>query len=90
MVTRAEHIPTETIEANEGAEALADEIKLVVNKKSDTSSGTTGVPFLKKKPNSSPKPKKAPKAVETAETEAETKEVAEDVTEEVAEEVTDA
>jgi small subunit ribosomal protein S6 len=90
MVTRAEHIPTETIEANEGAEALADEIKLRGEQKSDTSSGTTGSTVSKKEAETpSPKPKKAPKAVETAETEAETKEVAEDATEEVAEEVTE-
>ncbi|MBC8202235.1 MAG: 30S ribosomal protein S6 [Planctomycetes bacterium] len=38
MVTSAEHIPTEIIEANEGQEDLAAEIKLRSEKKSDSGS----------------------------------------------------
>ncbi|MBC8309154.1 MAG: 30S ribosomal protein S6 [Phycisphaerales bacterium] len=43
MVTRAEHLPTEIIEANEGAQDLADEIKLRGEKTSEkgTSAGST-------------------------------------------------
>jgi hypothetical protein len=43
MVTRAEHIPSELIEANEGAQDLADEIKLRGENTSEkgTSAGST-------------------------------------------------
>ena len=41
MVTRAEHLPEETIKANEGAEALAKEIKVRGEQTSDQSSSAS-------------------------------------------------
>jgi small subunit ribosomal protein S6 len=40
MVTRADHLPTEIIESNEGAEALADEIKVRGEQKSESGSSS--------------------------------------------------
>ncbi|MBC8200982.1 MAG: 30S ribosomal protein S6 [Planctomycetes bacterium] len=90
MVTRAENLPSETIEANEGAQALADEIKLRSEQKTEASSGKTGSTVSRKEDDApAPKPKKAPKAVETAETDEVVQETPEDV-KEVSEEVSEA
>jgi uncharacterized protein (DUF2267 family) len=90
MVTRAEHLPTETIEANEGAQALADEIKVRGEQKTVSNSRKTGSSVSRKENEApAPKPKKAPKAVETAKTEAIDKEAVEEVREKVKEEVSE-
>jgi small subunit ribosomal protein S6 len=91
MVTRAEHIPTETIEANEGAEALADEIKLRGEQKTDTGKTAGSKVSRKSDEKATPAPKQeteapvttdeaapeAPEAVETSENEEITEEVTE-------------
>jgi len=64
MVTRAEHLPTETIEANEGAEDLATEIKLRGEKKSEM--GTSAGSKVSKKENK-PAPDPTPKVAEVVE-----------------------
>jgi len=94
MVTRAEYLPQEIIDSNEGSDALADEIK--VRGKQNTDTGTSSSSKVTRKedePKSKPKEPKnektedapqvveedAPVATETAET-AETEET-EEVTE---------
>ncbi len=91
MVTRCEHLPTEIIEANEGAEALANEIKTRGEQKSD-SGKSAGSKISRKEdtPKETPAPKKAPKVTEEVTPEAkdapEAKEAPETVeTEEVTE-----
>lgn len=102
MVTRAEYLPSEIIEANEGAEDLATEIKVRGVKK--TEKGTSAGSKISKKedkpaPESKPKDKEVveevAEAVVEAVVEAETTESEEVVTEETAktteaEEVTEA
>jgi small subunit ribosomal protein S6 len=64
MVTRAEHVPTETIEANEGADDLATEIKLRGEKKTEKGA-STGSKVSKKEDKPAPEPpQKATKVVE--------------------------
>lgn len=74
MVTRAENLPTEIIEANEGAQALADEIK--VRGEHKTEKGINAASTVSRKEDA-PKPVEA-KEEAPAEAEAveETKEVA--------------
>jgi len=74
MVTRAENLPTEIIEANEGAQALADEIKVRGEQK--TEKGINAASTVSRKEDA-PKPVEA-KEEAPAEAEAveETKEVA--------------
>ena len=82
MVTKADHIPTEIIEANEGSEELATEIKLRSEQSSEASESTTSKISKKvaKKSTSDDAPAKeaAPEAA---------KESAEDTSDEPAEEV---
>ena len=68
MVTRAEHVPTETIEANEGADDLATEIKLRGEKK--TEKGASADSKVSKKED---KPAPEPKATKVVEEVVETK-----------------
>lgn len=87
MVTRAENLPTEVIEANEGAEALADEIKLRGAQKTEKGSASAASISRKEdEPKSAPAPKaeesapeaqETPEATETVEETAETEEVTE-------------
>jgi small subunit ribosomal protein S6 len=84
MVTRAENLPTEIIEANEGAQALADEIKVRGEQK--TEKGINAASTVSRKEDA-PKPVEA-KEEAPAEAEAveETKEAAQtEETEEVTE-----
>jgi small subunit ribosomal protein S6 len=67
MVTRAEYIPTEIIEANEGAEALADEIKVRSAQKTEKGSASTASISRKE---DEVKKAPAPKAEKTAPEEA--------------------
>ena len=80
MVTKADHIPTETIEANEGSEELATEIKLRSEKTSE-SSGSSSSTISKKESSESNSEDKGLKKIKEEITE----EVAEDPTEESAE-----
>ena len=85
MVTRAEHIPTEIIEANEGTEALADEIKLRGEQKTDSGNSADSKVSRKSAKEEAPAPKKESKATEEAAPETveiiENEEVAEEVAE---------
>ena len=81
MVTRAEYLPTEIIEANEGAEALADEIKVRGEQKTEKGTKTSATITRKE---DAPKPEKAkaeapaePKATEEPAQTAKTEEVTE-------------
>ena len=56
MVTRAEHLPEETIKANEGAEALAKEIKVRSEKTTDQS-GSASSTITRKEDEVATKPK---------------------------------
>ena len=80
MVTKADHIPTETIEANDGSEELATEIKLRSEKSSKASESPSSK--ISKKDAKESKTKDAP-------AEKAAPEVAEEVVEEVAEETAD-
>ncbi len=81
MVTRAEHIPTEIIEANEGAQALADEINVRGEQKTDSGKSAGSKVSRKSDEQKTPAPvateEEASEAVETEENE----EVKEEVTE---------
>jgi small subunit ribosomal protein S6 len=87
MVTSAEHIPTEIIEANEGQEDLAAEIKLRSEKTSEGSSASSST--LSKKREATPETSKEPTDVEQSpvasetEGEEEAKNIVEGSTEEV-------
>jgi small subunit ribosomal protein S6 len=66
MVTRAEHLPTETIEANDGAEELATEIKLRSEKKSEKGTSAGSKVSRKEDKKAAPAPEtKTPVAEET-------------------------
>ena len=80
MVTKADHIPTEIIEANDGSEELATEIKLRSEKSSEASESQSSK--ISKKDAKESKTKDAP-------AEKAAPEVAEEVVEEVAEETAD-
>jgi small subunit ribosomal protein S6 len=69
MVTRCEHLPKETIEANEGAEALANEIETRGVQKSD-SGKSAGSKISRKEdaPKKAPAPKKVPEVTVEATT----------------------
>ena len=56
MVTRAEHLPEETIKANEGTEALAKEIKVRSEKTTDQS-GSASSTITRKEDEVATKPK---------------------------------
>ena len=93
MVTRAEHLPREIIEANEGAEELATEIKLrgekqsekgtsagnTVARKEDKAAETPATPEATETPEvtEAPEVTKAPETTEAAVEEVETEEVTE-------------
>jgi small subunit ribosomal protein S6 len=64
MVTRAEHLPTEIIEANDGAEELATEIKLRSEKKSDKSASASSTVTRKDDEAETPPAKEEPVAEE--------------------------
>ena len=88
MVTRAEHIPTEIIEANEGSQALKDEINLRGEQKTDSGKSANSKVSRKTDEKVATAPKDETKepvaAEETAPEVAETAEI-EEVTEEVTE-----
>jgi small subunit ribosomal protein S6 len=84
MVTRAEYLPSETIEANEGADDLATEIKLRGEKK--TEKGTSAGSTVSRKEDkveetkqtaSKPTPKEAPETTPEESPEAVVAEIAE-------------
>jgi len=88
MVTRAEHVPTEIIEANEGEQDLTDEIKLR-GKKSTEKGASAGSKISKKEDKVAEKADKAVKESDEAPEEGK-KEALEEVAEPVAEEPTEA
>lgn len=89
MVTRADHIPTEIIESNEGAEALADEIKLRGEKKTETGSSSASTIARKEsavdtnstQEDESPREELSEEALEAPKSEETTQEVTEEVSE---------
>ena len=88
MVTKADHIPAEVIEANEGSEELATEIKLQSEKSTDA--GGTATSTISKKDAKKSKAKDSSKDIEEVAkepAEAVAEEPAEDQTEEPAEAV---
>ena len=82
MVTRAEYLPTEIIEANDGSEDLAAEIKLTGVQ--STEKGTSAGSKISRKEKAETE-KAAPKSKEPIKSEATEEEVVEEVAEEVAE-----
>ena len=82
MVTRAEYLPTEIIEANDGSEDLAAEIKLTGVQSTEKGTSTGSKISRKEKAETE---KVAPKSKEPIKSEATEEEVVEEVAEEVAE-----
>ncbi|HIB00933.1 MAG TPA: 30S ribosomal protein S6 [Phycisphaerales bacterium] len=89
MVTRAEHLPQEIIDSNEGSNALADEIK--VRGKQNTETGTSSSSKVTRKEDEAKSKPKAPKKETTEEAPQEVQEDAPVATETAeTEEVTEA
>ncbi len=85
MVTRAEHLPTEIIEANDGAKEIATEIKLRGDQSTEKCSSSSSK--ISHKDDESSKPKSEQTTEEPAETEEDAS--IESKVEEIAEEVTE-
>ena len=81
MVTRAEHIPAEIIEANEGAQDLTDEIKLR-GEKSTEKGASAGSKISRKEDKIAEKAAEAAKESDNTPEEATEKEAVEEVAEE--------